>query len=45
MTFFSAFRWYNKSISRDKAEKLLLDTVSLYIVLLFFSHAVVYVNA
>jgi hypothetical protein len=23
-----AFRWYNKSISRDKAEKLLLDTVS-----------------
>lgn len=26
---FLAFRWYNKNISRDKAEKLLLDTVSL----------------
>lgn len=27
--FFPAFRWYNRGISRDKAEKLLLDTVSL----------------
>lgn len=26
---FLTSRWYNKNISRDKAEKLLLDTVSL----------------
>lgn len=31
MGLFLAFRWYNKSISRDKAEKLLLDTVSIRI--------------